>query len=159
MTQKVDVLKDPNSKGTADDIKNQYAFGLKVYENIKSCFKMIDDLETKRAKLLNISTTTSDKAKAEMATKLEDDLYKIEAQIHDIHATGARQDVFRNPAQLLERFLSISKEAINSSADYPPTQQHQAVFNSLNNKFDEVKKAYDTINKDAVWSKIGYFKA
>ena len=39
-----------------------------------------------------------------------------------------RQDNFRNPVQVLERFLAIGKELLVASGDHPPTLQQMEVY-------------------------------
>jgi hypothetical protein len=54
-------------------------------------------------------------------------------------------DIFRNPAQILERMLSIGKESMTNGADFPPTTQHRAVFNALKAKMKEVENEYNKL--------------
>jgi len=60
----------------------------------------------------------------------------------DIHQTGARMDIFRNPAKVFERMLSIGKESIANGADFPPTAQQRLVFNKLKDKMTVIEKKY-----------------
>ncbi len=146
--QQVDVLKDPNTTGTIDDIKKQNEFALKLYSSAKKCFAMIDEMETQRAKLLFIvdSSANSKTDKVE-AAQLEYDLWTLEGRVHDIFQTGAREDIFRNPAKLLERFLAIQKESATGSADFAPTDQDVIVYEKLNNDLIKVESDLNTLKK------------
>ena len=146
-TQKVEVLKDPNTVSSLEDIKKQYSFGINLYQSIKTCFDLIDKIEQMRAKLLSKAAAPNATDKPNLF-KIEDDLWQIESQVHDIYQTGARQDAFRNPSQLLERFLSISKETLVGGADFPPSDQHQAVYKKLNSQLDAVKMRYEAIKRN-----------
>ncbi len=146
-TQKVEILKDPNTVSSLEDIKKQYSFGINLYQSIKTCFDLIDKIEQMRAKLLAKAAAPNATDKPSLL-KIEDDLWQIESQVHDIYQTGARQDAFRNPSQLLERFLSISKETLVGGADFPPSDQHQAVYKKLNGQLDAVKMRYEAIKRD-----------
>lgn len=141
--QSVTVLKDPNTKGSLPDIAKQNQFGVDLYKAINSCVEMIGELEKLRANALSVATT--DAKEKETATRLEEDLWKTEALLHDIYQTGARQDAFRNPIQLFERFLTISKETQVGGADFAPTDQHRMVFDQLHAKLEQVKKQYTEI--------------
>jgi photosystem II stability/assembly factor-like uncharacterized protein len=132
--QPLEVLRDPHTAGTEEDIQHQYAFGQKVYTAIQSTLHMIDTLETLRSKLLAAAGATTDKKQKARLLKKENELYTVECLLHDVHQTGAREDIFRNPAQLLERFLTISKESINGGSDFGPTDQHQEVFDLLDGR-------------------------
>jgi hypothetical protein len=147
--QKVEVLKDPSTKGGADDIQKQYMFTMKLYNAVKDCFVMIDEMETMRAQLLHmIDSSGSSTAKKLQAAKLENDLWTLEGRIHDVFQTGAREDNFRNPAKLLERFLAIQKEAAVGSADFQPTNQDVEVYNNLKSDLEKVKNDYAVVKKN-----------
>ena len=140
--QPLTVLRDPHTAGTDEDIQNQYAFGTKLYSSIQTTLHMIDTLENLRSRLISLTDSTQNKKKKAKLTALQDTLYRIEAVLHDVHQTGAREDIFRNPAQLLERFLTISKESISGGADFGPTEQQQEVFDLLSNRLEAAKARY-----------------
>lgn len=148
--QPVTVAKDPHTTATMDDLKKQYDFGIGLYTAINSSLRMIGSMEKQRAHALSIARSSSNPKDKETATRLEEELWKTEAKLHDIYQTGAREDAFRNPIQLLERFLTISKETQVGGADFAPSNQHKAVFTKLNTQLEEVKKQYKAItsNKD-----------
>lgn len=135
--QTVSVLKDPSSASTVNDIIAQYSFGKSLYNEIKHCLALIEKMEIKRAELLKDGSTAS--------VELENKIYTLESSLFDIHLTGARMDIFRNPAKILERLLSIGKESITNGADFPPTTQHRAVFNSLKDQLKKVEDQYKAL--------------
>jgi len=141
MTQKVEVLKDPNTRATLDDIKKQYAFDMKLYASIKKGFKMVDEMETMRADILANANSYPEEQK-QRSLKFEEELYKLEAQLIDIMQTGARWDSFRNPMQSLERIIAISKDVQFDGADYAPTSQHQQVFEIQNKKLQQIQTQF-----------------
>lgn len=142
-----EVIKDPNTKGTDESIAKQYSFGVKIYASINATLKMIDQMEHMRAQLL-----TNSKDKRSIA--LEEKLYQLESKLHDVHQTGARMDIFRNPPQVLERFCSIAKEGIVSSADNAPTNQQEAVFEILYNQLNQVQNAFELLKQSKDMKKI-----
>jgi hypothetical protein len=103
-------------------------------------------MEKTRAQLL--------KTKDPKALALEEKIYQLEARLHDVHATGARMDIFRNPPQVLERLLAMSKEGIVSSADYAPTSQQLEVYRLQNSLLQEVEAAYKTLKQSAELKKM-----
>lgn len=136
-TQPLEVLKDPNTKPGMDAVLKQNQFALQVYHSIQTTLQLIEEMETNRAALQKI---TGDEK--QFAEALENEIWHMEAKLHDIYQTGSRQDAFRSPVQILERLLSISKESQVASADYPPTDQHQQVYKILSQKLTEVKVMY-----------------
>ncbi len=138
--QSLMVVKDPNTTGTDADILKQYNFGIRLYSATITTLKLIDEMERMRAKLL---TQTKDKK----APALEAKIYELESQLHDVHATGARMDIFRNPPQVLERLLAMAKESQIASADAPPTDQQLEVFGIVSGKLAEVQSQFELLRK------------
>ena len=144
--QKVQVLKDPDTKASINDIIKQHSFAMQLYSSIKTTLQMIEEIENHRSALLKIADSLADKKNE--ALVLEEELWQIESKLHDINQTGSRQDIFRSPAQLLERFLSVSKESQVASADYPPTEQHQQVYKILAARLNDLKTKYDKLKQE-----------
>ena len=83
--------------------------------------------------------------------KIEDELYRIESGLFDIKQTGARQDNFRNPVQVLERFLAIGKELLMASGDHPPTNQQQEVYTITKEKLSRAVSDLVKLLQSAEW--------
>jgi photosystem II stability/assembly factor-like uncharacterized protein len=151
LRQQVQVLKDPNTKAAEADIQNQFNHGIILFNSINSTLKLIDEMERTRAKLL---TMASDKKNGKQAAALEEKIYQLEGKLHDVHQTGARMDIFRNPPQVLERFLAMSKEGIVSSGDSPPTDQQKQVYAITNQQLADVEKAYVLLKQNTEWKNM-----
>jgi photosystem II stability/assembly factor-like uncharacterized protein len=149
--QTLQVVKDPSTKSSMGDIEKQFAQGAQLYASINSTLKLIDEMERRRSALLALS---KDARQAKAALALEDKIYKLEAQLFDINQTGARWDIFRSGAQILERFLAMGKEGIVSSADAPPTDQQLEVYGITQQQLMEVEKAYNLLKQNADWKKM-----
>jgi hypothetical protein len=149
--QSIQVLKDPNTKATDDDINKQFNQGTNLYTSVNTCLQLIDDMEKSRAQLL-LMAKNNKSAKNSLA--MEEKIYQLESQLHDVHATGARMDIFRNPPQVLERLLAMGKEGIVSSADSPPTNQQLEVYSQVAQQLDAVKKAYEKLKTQPDFTKI-----
>ncbi len=142
----VEVLKDPNTTGSMADILLQHQLAMKLYNNEKTCFRLIDEMETIRAALLQmVDSGRISASRKKQAVQMEELLWQLEGQVHDIYQTGARQDAFRNPDQLLEQFLAMSKEAAISSADAPPTSQDAEVYELLDGRLQKVLTDYNKV--------------
>ncbi|HEY4109462.1 WD40/YVTN/BNR-like repeat-containing protein [Puia sp.] len=145
--QPVQVLRDPNTGGTDDDIRQQYTFGTEIYQSIQSMLHMIDTLEILRGKADSIGAKMDNKKQKAKLAAWEKQLYAVESLLHDVHQTGAREDIFRNPAQLLERFLTISKESISGGSDFRPTDQHREVYSLLSGRLVTARSKYESTLK------------
>lgn len=151
LRQTLQVLKDPSTKSSMEDIQKQFAQGVQLYQSIGSTLKLIDDMERSRSSLLKLSKNPK-QSKAALA--LEEKIYQLESKLFDIHQTGARWDIFRNAPQVLERFLAMGKEGIVSSADAPPTDQQLEVYAITYQQLQEVEKAYNLLKQNADFKKM-----
>jgi hypothetical protein len=121
---------------------------LKLNKSIKETSKLIEDIERKRADLLKRIATEKSPERITEIRNQEEKLYKIESELLDIKQTGARQDNFRNPVQILERFLAIGKESIQSSGDHPPTDQQGQVYDIQRKKLDKAQADFQNVVKE-----------
>ena len=128
------VLNDPNLNSKNSDIEAQYALGKQLLSSIHSCLSLIAQMEIKRANLLKLNTKES--------IIKEQEVYAIEKQLFDLHMTGARMDVFRNPARILERLLAISTESQTQGANYAPTSQQKLVYQALSQQLKKLETNY-----------------
>jgi photosystem II stability/assembly factor-like uncharacterized protein len=132
--QNIVVLNDPNLNSNNAAIEAQYVLGKQLLSSIHSCLSLIEQMEIKRANLLKINTKES--------IAKEQAIYTIEKQLFDVHMTGARMDVFRNPARILERLLAITTESQTQGADYAPTNQQKLVYQALSNQLKKIETNY-----------------
>ena len=134
MKQPIQVLKDPNLNSSMTAIQAQYEFGIQLTNSMQKCLSLIEKMEIERANLLKQNTPE--------ATAREKQIYAIEKEVFDIHLTGARMDIFRNPAKIFERLLAITKESQTMGADFPPTSQQKLVYQELNTQLEKLSRAY-----------------
>lgn len=145
--QTVALQKDPNTHATSESMNQQYTLGVGLYSSVKSTLNLIDEMEKMRALLL---TRKGDKK----ALALEDKIYQLEAVLFDINQTGARWDIFRSGAQVLERFLALGKESQVASADAPPTDQQTEVYNITRKRLEEIQSQFELIKNNPVIKQI-----
>ncbi len=132
--QTVQVLNDPNLNSNNASIQAQYTLGKQLLSSINTCLSLIQRMELNRANFIKQKTTES-------ALK-EKEVYNIEKELFDIHLTGARMDVFRNPAKILERLLALSTESQTLGADFAPTAQQKLVYEALNSQLKKLEASY-----------------
>jgi photosystem II stability/assembly factor-like uncharacterized protein len=167
----VEVRKDPNSAGTPDDIRQQVAMSIDLREKVNATTDLIDEAEWIRRQLADANALfTERKRQARDAANavdsvqrvavsdsilnavksLETKVLAIESKLYDINLTGAREDAFRNPNQLYERFLSLASDVGASSADFRPTDQHREVSTVLTRQLEEQRLAFERLLGDEV---------
>jgi len=153
--QPVEVLRDPHTGGSDEDIRLQYTLGTEIYQSIQNILHMIDTLEVLRARAQKAGSTLTNKKQKQKLVAWEKQLIGVESLLHDVHQTGAREDIFRSPAQLLERFLTISKESISGGSDWRPTDQHREVYSLLSGRLATTKTKYEAVLKSFPEPKSG----
>jgi photosystem II stability/assembly factor-like uncharacterized protein len=132
--QNLQVLNDPNLNSNNASIQAQYTLGKQLLSSINNCLSLIQRMEVNRANFIKQNTSES-------ALK-EKEVYNIEKELFDIHLTGARMDVFRNPAKILERLLALSTESQTLGADFAPTTQQRLVYEALNSQLKKLEASY-----------------
>jgi photosystem II stability/assembly factor-like uncharacterized protein len=141
-SQYVEVLKDPDSEGTIEDIREQTEFALQLYNAINLTVTMINESEWVRKELQDQMDDLKPKARAE-AQALLDQLNDLAGRLYDTNLTGAREDAFRNPMKLYGRLSAVASDINGSGIDFPPTSQQVAVYEVLKERLDKAKADYD----------------
>ncbi len=85
---------------------------------------------------------------AKKSSQWEEKIYQLEAELHDVHQTGARMDIFRNPPQVLERLLALGGQNHVNSADAPPTDQQKEVYELTAGRLAEVQSQFELLRKN-----------
>jgi len=146
--QPLSLLKDPNTKSTTENMTRQYALGIKLYSSIKSALKLIDDMEQMRAGLLAKKGDLPTGQAGKKTVALEDKIYQLESALFDVNQTGARWDIFRSGAQVLERLLALGKESQVFSADAPPSNQQIEVYDLTAKRLEELQSQFELVRKN-----------
>jgi hypothetical protein len=146
----IQVLKDPNTSGTVESIKEQVAFSLQLRDAMNTVVEMIDRVEWIRKELEEIiPTTKNSKLKSELIALQEKSL-GISAQLYDIHLTGAREDAFRSPMKLYGRLSALASDITANGVDFKPTNQQGDVYGVLQERLVKVQKEYTTLLEQQV---------
>jgi len=146
--QPLSLLKDPNTKSTTENMTRQYALGIKLYSSIKSALKLIDDMEQMRAGLLAKKGDLPTGQAGKKTVALEDKIYQLESALFDVNQTGARWDIFRSGAQVLERLLALGKESQVFSADATPSNQQIEVYDLTAKRLEELQSQFELVRKN-----------
>jgi len=68
--------------------------------------------------------------------------------LFDVNQTGARWDIFRSGAQVLERLLALGKESQVFSADAPPSNQQIEVYDLTAKRLEELQSQFELVRKN-----------
>ncbi len=143
-----EVLKDPTTEGTMDDIRAQVALSLQMRDQINEIVDMIDRLEWSRKQLEDLSEMLAGDEEAQAviaeASRLLDEAISVEGTLYDIQLTGAREDAFRNAMRLYGRFSALANDLGATGADFPPTVPQQEVHQVLTDRLGETRARFET---------------
>jgi photosystem II stability/assembly factor-like uncharacterized protein len=120
-TQPVEVLKDPHSGGTEEDIQSQMSVLTELRSGMNTAVDTINQLEFVRAQVQTMMKTLPDGELRRAAAELETKLTDLEMNLIELRLTGG-QDGVRYAAKLLPRFNYLANGI--ASSDFRPTDQH-----------------------------------
>ncbi len=136
--RELQVLKDPSTEGTLEDLKEQVALSLELRDAMNHAVTMINDLETIRGELNEIIPKLSSKSDLKKAEELSVLAASISGSLYDIHLTGAREDAFRSPMKLYGRLSALASDIGGFGADFKPTDQQREVYAIFNTRLKDV---------------------
>lgn len=144
-TESFDVLKDPNTTGTEQEIQEQVMFSLQLRDAMNTVVEMIDRMEWIRKELGDLIPTTKNARLKKELVAMEEQAQGISAKLYDIHLTGAREDAFRSPMKLYGRLSALASDITANGVDFRPTNQQGEVYGVLKGRMDRVQEEYKTL--------------
>lgn len=155
--REVEVLKDPSTEGSLEDIKEQVAFSLELRDAMNLAVTMINDIERIREELNGIIPKLRKEADRKKAAELRILATNIAGSLYDIHLTGAREDAFRSPMKLYGRLSALASDIGGFGADFKPTDQQREVYAIFNKRLKEVDakfKKFITVEVEQLNSRL-----
>ncbi|HET9984503.1 MAG TPA: hypothetical protein VFQ38_12975 [Longimicrobiales bacterium] len=149
LEERLVVLKDPHSAGSAADARAQLAASLRLRADIDTVVAMIDRLEWMRKDLHDIPARLQRRPGTDTvvaaAAALAKQALEVEGLLYDVNLTGAREDAFRAPMRLYGKLSALASDVGASSADFPPTTQQLAVLSELEATMADARTRLDTL--------------
>ncbi|MBS1978835.1 MAG: sialidase [Bacteroidetes bacterium] len=148
----VNLLKDPHSDGSADDIKAQTDMLASMYKDINSIADMVNELEIIRRQVYDmrdvLKPKASNKKLVAAAGKLDSAIIKVESKLIQLKYTGTGQDDVRYPEMLAGRIAYLAGAV--GTADFAPADQHKEVYAMLKEKLAQSQNEMDALLKGEV---------
>ena len=148
-TQQLQVLRDPGSLGSEEDLKAQDTFLKGFVDQINDAARMINHLEWVRAEIEPLKRRLVDRGGSAEALKAIDALGEkaiaAEGKLTDIYLTGRVEDSFRHSMGLYERMTNILGLLSEGGADLPPTQPQIAVSQLFQQELADARTAYQGV--------------
>ncbi|HSM60200.1 MAG TPA: hypothetical protein VK849_05360, partial [Longimicrobiales bacterium] len=145
----VEVLKDPTSTGSLEEIRAQVALSLALRDDLDEMAGMIERLEWIREQvedLQDLSRVEADaEAVAEAAAQFRRKLLDVEGRLFDLNLSGAREDAFRSPMRLYGRMAALGSDVGRFSTDFAPTEQQREVYEVLKTRFTEAQELMERL--------------
>ena len=123
----LEVLQDPESRASPEDMQAQLDLQLELREMSDSTAELINRIEWTRKGLIDLEERVRDDSRysdvVEAGEELSDALIDLEMTLFDLRLTGgsARQDTIRWPRQLWSKIASLA--GYSSGSDDRPTDQ------------------------------------
>jgi photosystem II stability/assembly factor-like uncharacterized protein len=147
LTQKLNVLKDPHSSGTENNIQTQTQFLSGLRNEMNALAASVNQIESVRAQLealeKQLGTDDTGKSIRKAADDLAEKLIAAEGKVLQLKATGRGQDDVRWPSMLASKINYLADQT--ESSDFPPTTQQVAVGEELKKQGDQFQQEYQQI--------------
>lgn len=142
-TQKLEVLKDPNSGGSEADIAAQMQSLFAIRDDLEAAADAVHRIEAARTQLAALESTVSDSAVRKAARDLQQKYIDLEMNFVDLRLTGRGQDGVRFASKLIDKIVYLGDQI--GSSDFKPTDQAEEVRQILHQELGAQLAALDAL--------------
>jgi hypothetical protein len=146
-SQTLNVLKDPNSEGSMDDILAQFSLAQKIRVDQELAAGAVNRIGWVRRQLYDAIDILEDRGDSEdlveTAGSIDAALVLIEDELIQLQVTGTGQDQVRYPGKALERLNYLMGGV--TVADFKPTDQHVEVQAILRDQANQANDDLDAL--------------
>ncbi len=146
-SQELEVIKDPNTEGTEEDIRAQTDLLEEIRLDLNATAELINRIERIRRQIYDLKELLNgDDEKEEVvqaAGQLDELLIAIEGNLIQLKLTGTGQDAIRWPMRLSGRLVYLAGGV--AVGDFPPTDQQHEVHRLLQGRLKDQQIAFDEL--------------
>ncbi|MEM6604842.1 MAG: sialidase, partial [Pseudomonadota bacterium] len=142
-----EVMKDPNSEGSLDDIRAQKALLDQIRTDFEEMSLAVNEAERLRRQLRDLLPMLPEEMHEDV-NALDATVTAIENQMLQIQHTGKGQDVIRLPGKLMEKLAYLASTV--AIADFRPADQYLEVYESLHREWTESASAWNGVKSGEV---------
>ena len=142
-TQKLVVLKDPNSGGSEADIAAQTRSLFAIRDDLNAAADAVHRIEAARVQLGALEKTVGDSVVKSAAAALQQKYIDLEMNLVDLRLTGHGQDGVRFGSKLISKLGYLTNGIARS--DYKPTDQDEEVRQLLHTELGAQLAALDAL--------------
>ena len=145
--QSFNILKDPRSNSTDEDLKEQFDFLLSVRDKVSDIHQTIIDIRSSRSQLIDLKSKISDKY-PDMENSISDVISRITLIEEKLYQTKNRsgQDPLNFPIRLNNKLAHLTSVA--SVGNFKPTDQMYNVRDELIELIDKELKMWEDIKEN-----------
>ena len=145
--QSFNILKDPRSNSTNEDLKEQFDFLLSVRDKVSDIHQTIIDIRSSRSQLIDLKSKISDKY-PDMENSISDVISRITLIEEKLYQTKNRsgQDPLNFPIRLNNKLAHLTSVA--SVGNFKPTDQMYNVRDELIGLIDKELKMWEDIKEN-----------
>ena len=148
-TQRFELLKDPNTEGSLEDIRQQKALLDRIRADFQEISLAVNEAESLRRQLRDLMPLVGDDMQ-ENVKAVDEAVTEIENRMLQLKHTGKGQDAIRLPGMLLEKLAYLASTV--AIADFRPADQYIDVFDKLHQEWLEVQQAWAAVKREEVAS-------
>jgi len=152
VTQTLDVRKDPNTKSTIEDIRQQVDLAIKIRDDLSAIAKMVNQLEWIRRQIDNLIPMLKEdstlKTYITHAQELDKECIEIEKNFFQLTLTGTGADDLRGSTMLYSKLMSLANGV--QTGDFPPTTQQLEVYAMHHEKLEKYKDQLNRLLKNDI---------
>ena len=146
-SRELQVLKDPNTEGTEDDIRLQTEMLLDIRSDMNAAAGTIDGIEWIRRQLYDLNAVLEERGGNDevvaASKELDERLIGIEENLIQLKLTGTGQDAVRWPAMLVGGLGHLANGV--AVGDFPPTDQEREVHRLLKERLERYRGELDEV--------------
>ena len=142
--QKLEVLKDPKSTATNEDIREQVALAIKIRDKATELINMGNNIEWIRKQIDDLreylSANGAGKDVIEACKRLDQKFIDIEQKLFVLRTTGASENGLRFPQQLFSHLKMLGYYVM--TGDARPTKSKYDLFKELSERLKQYQRDY-----------------
>ena len=143
-SKSVEVLKDPGSPATIDDIRAQTELALEIREKVNLLTDIGNSIERIRYQIESLRADHAmNRDLHNLLEQLESDFVALEGQLYILNTTGASENLLRYPSQLFSHFKMLGYYVM--SGDSRPTSSKYEVLDILSGQLERIVTAYEQL--------------
>ena len=150
ITKSLEVIKDPHSEGTIEDIMLQNELMEKIYKDLNLVAYYINSIEIVRRQLLDLKAMLKNTNQKEeligIVDTLESEFLNVEKQLIQLKVTGTGQDDVRFEKMIGEKLAYLGGNV--PIADFKPSDSYYEVYKLLNTRLKNVGVQFDTLKNE-----------